>query len=56
MGVWPANISVYHLFFWYLQRPEEGIRFLEIAFADNCKPPCEFWDSNVGPLEEHLVL
>lgn len=56
MGVLPVNMSVYHLFFWSLQRSEEGIRFFGIAFTDNCESPDRLWDSNPGSPEEQLIF
>jgi hypothetical protein len=39
-----------------LWRPEEGIRSLGTGVTDGCELSCEFWESNLGPLEEQPVL
>ena len=39
----------------YPQRADEGIRSPGTRVID-CKPPCGFWDSNPGSLEEQPVL
>lgn len=38
------------------QRPAEGIRSPGTGVTDGYKPPCVFWELNLGPLEEQWVL
>ena len=35
-----------------LWRPEEDARLPGPGVIDECEPPCGFWDSDLGPLEE----
>lgn len=39
-----------------LQKTQEGIGPLEIGVTDGCDLTWEFWELNLGPLEEQQVL
>jgi hypothetical protein len=40
-----------------LERPEEGIRFLDTGITDICEPPCRCWNpKSPGFLQEQQVL
>lgn len=47
---------VHHMCVWFQQRSEEGIGSPGTGATDGCEPPCECWDSNPGPLQEHRTL
>lgn len=56
MSVLPSFISVYHMYTWCLQKPEEGVRSPVNGGTNSCEPP-RGWglESNLSPLEEHLI-
>lgn len=47
---------VHHMCAWYTRRPEDGIACPGIGVTDGCKPPCGFWESNPGHLQEQPGL
>lgn len=55
LNVLPSLISVYHMYTWCLQKPEEGVQSRINAGTDGCELPCGVWESNLSPLEEHLI-
>lgn len=46
----PSCMYMYYVCAWYPQRPEEGIRSPVIGVINGYKPPCRYWDLNVGLL------
>lgn len=52
----PACMFVPCVCTWCLWRPEEGIGFPRTGFAGSCEASCGFWEFNLGPLEEQLVI
>ena len=42
--------------FYSVQRPAEGVRFPGSRVIDDCEPPREYWELNLGPLEGQPVL
>jgi hypothetical protein len=52
----PACMSLYYICDWYPQRPEEGVRSPGIGVTDGCEPPCGYWELNLGPLEQSVLL
>lgn len=52
MGVFPACLCIYHVYAnRCLKSPEE-----DIGVTDSCKPPCEYWESNMDSSPEQPVL
>lgn len=51
MGDWAACLSVYPACSW---RPIEGVR--SSGITNDCELPCEYWESNEGPLKKQPVL
>lgn len=51
MDVLPASISVYHMYSWYFQGPED-----EVGYTDGCEPAHGCWELNRAPLEEQPEL
>ena len=49
-------MSVYQVCAWCPQRPEEGIRSPGTGVKGGCKPPCECWELNLGPLKKQPVV
>jgi hypothetical protein len=41
---------------WCLRRPEEDVESPETRVTDSCEMLCECWESNLGLLEEQLML
>jgi hypothetical protein len=39
-----------------LTRPEKGVRFSGLGVTGGFKLLCEYWESNLGPLQEQPVL
>lgn len=37
-------------------RPEEGVDSFRTGVVDGCEPWYGFWDSNLGPLQEQVLL
>ena len=56
LHVFPAHISVHHMFAQCPWRPEEVFRSLEYGVSGSCKSPYGCWDSNPCPPEEQLEL
>lgn len=54
-GIFLTCLSVYHMCITFPQRPKVYIRF-PISFTDSCESTWEFWELNLGPLDEQLVL
>lgn len=52
MNILPSCIYVYHVYAWYLRRPEEEVRPLENGFAYGCELLCSFWQLNPGLLQD----
>jgi hypothetical protein len=38
------------------QSPVDDVRFSGTVARDGCELPCDFWDSNMGPVQEQPVL
>lgn len=56
MSIFPACMyRKYSVHAWYLQSPEEGIRFLETRVTDGCQPPSVSLDWT-GPLDSQEAL
>ena len=43
---------MYHVF---SAKGVKGVRFLGTGVTDGCKPPCGFWEPNLGPLQKLLT-
>jgi hypothetical protein len=41
---------------WCPKNPEEGIRYPQNRDRDGCELPCEYWNLNLGPLEDQAVI
>ena len=52
LGVLPVCMCMHHLCAWF-SRPEEGVRSPGTRISE---PPCGYWESNLGSLEERPVL
>lgn len=50
MSVWPTCKSVHHVCARYPRTPEEGARSPRTRIKDSCKPSCECFKLNPGPL------
>lgn len=55
-GCFTACIFVHCRYAWRQRNPEEGIRSPWIIVTNGCEIPCGYWKSNMGPLQEELVL
>lgn len=55
MDVLHAYMCVHHICAWYLQMSEKSIRSPRISYR-GCEPPCELWESNLGPLQQQSVF
>ena len=56
MGVLSACVSAYHMHVWCPGRPEESIRSLGTGITDSYKPPCGYWELDLGSQKEQTVL
>lgn len=57
MGVLPPCLCIYHVYAnGRLKSPEEDIGFPKTGITHSCKPPCEYWESNMDSSSEQPVL
>lgn len=56
MSVVPAFMSVHPLCTWCPWRSEKGIRSPGTGVRDGCDLPHRCWESNLGPIQEQVLL
>ena len=56
MSVLSAGMTVYHVYFWWLWRPEDDTKFHGTKVTDGCALPCKCWEQKLSLLREQLVL
>lgn len=47
---------IHHLYAWRLWNSEDNIRSSETGVMDGCEPLGRCWESDLGPVQEQLVL
>lgn len=54
MGILSASMTTYHIMPGAMEA-SRGLKIPQIGI-DSCKPPCECWEWNLGPLEKQPLL